>query len=159
MKLSIRILTALGLTATVLVGCGGGAMIPPPSNAQTGAITGSVIGGVIGHQFGKGDGQKAATILGTIIGGYIGGNIGAQMDQQDQANVANSIATGRPATWQNPNTGYTYTAKPGPVYQTTYQNQSTVCRPATIQAVINGRMENVTMKACRAPNGQWQAAD
>lgn len=159
MKLSARVLIALGLSATVLAGCGGGAMVPPPSNAQTGAITGSVLGGVIGHQFGKGDGQKAATVLGAILGGYIGGNIGAQMDQQDQAYVADSIATGRPATWQNPNTGYKYTTTPGPVYQTTYQNQQTVCRPATIQAVINGQVQNVQMKACRGANGQWQAAN
>ncbi|WP_020560387.1 glycine zipper 2TM domain-containing protein [Thiofilum flexile] len=156
MKLSLRILTALGLTATLLVGCGGG--MAPASNAQTGAITGSVLGGVIGHQFGKGDGKNAATVVGAILGGYIGGNIGAQFDTQDQAYLNNSLASGRPATWQNPNTGYSYTATPGPVYQTTYQNQPAVCRPATVQAVIDGRVQNVQMKACRGSDGQWRDA-
>lgn len=133
------------ITAAVLAGCGGGA---PMSNETGGAIAGSVLGGVIGHQFGQGDGNTAATIAGTVLGGYIGSRIGSQYDRQY---VGQAVTTGRPVSWQNPDTGYRYTATPG----RTYTTNSQVCRPVHVAGYIDGRQENIQMTACRQPNGQW----
>ena len=120
---------------------------------------GAVLGGVAGNQFGKGDGKIAATIAGTMIGSYIGGQMGAQMDAYDRQQVGNAIATGRPAQWQNQSTGYSYTATPGNIYNSTYQGQQAACRPVTVMGYINGQPQQINMNACRGANGQWQAVN
>lgn len=147
MKHSMKhIVAGAAIVATsVLAGCGGGA---PMSNATTGAIAGSVLGGVVGHQFGHGDGNTAATVVGAVLGGYIGSQIGSQYDRQY---LGQAVATGRPVSWQNPDTGYRYTATPGQTYNTNNQE----CRPVHVTGYINGRAENVQMTACRQPGGQW----
>lgn len=147
MKQSMKhMMAGTALVATsILAGCGGGA---PMSNATGGAIAGSVIGGVIGHQFGRGDGNTAATVAGALLGGYIGSQIGSQYDRQY---LGQAVATGRPVSWQNPETGNRYTATPGQTYTTNNQ----VCRPVQVNGYIDGRQENVQMTACRQPNGQW----
>lgn len=152
-----KIFAVAGLASTLtLAGCGGAGGLPV-NNAQTGAIAGSVLGGAIGKQFGKGDGKHLATVLGAVLGGYIGGNFGSQMDARDRAQIGTAVTQGRPVQWQNPNTGNRYTANPGPVYQANYQNQQTVCRPVYLDGYIDGRLERIQMKACKGPNGQWQA--
>ena len=145
------------IAATVLVASVALAGCNPPNNAQSGSMMGAVLGGVAGHQFGKGDGKIAATIAGTMIGSYIGGQMGAQMDARDQQYVNNAIYSGRPASWQNQNTGYSYTATPGNIYNANYQGNTTVCRPVTVVGYINGQQQNVQMNACKGANGQWQA--
>ncbi|PID48788.1 MAG: hypothetical protein CR991_09735 [Proteobacteria bacterium] len=152
-KFAYPVFAALLASTLTLTGCTG------TTNAQTGAMVGSVLGGVAGHQFGKGDGKVAATIAGTLLGQYIGSQIGAQWDIQDQHYLSNSLQSGRQVSWQNPNTGYRYIATPGPARQVVYQGQATVCRPATVVAVIDGRQQNVQMNACRGPSGQWQATN
>lgn len=158
MNTSLKAVTGMtALAATLAIsGCNTGA---PMSNAQTGAIAGSVLGGIVGHQFGKGDGKKAATIAGAVIGGYIGGQMGQRMDMQDRSRLNQVVHSGRPASWQNQNTGYSYTATPGRVYQANYQGQNTTCRPVYVDGYIDGRLERIQMNACRAPNGQWQATN
>ncbi len=142
-----RIAAGATLVATsILAGCGGGA---PISNATTGAIAGSVVGGVIGHQFGRGDGNDAATIAGALLGGYIGSQMGSQYDRQY---LGQAVTTGRPVSWQNPDTGVRYTATPGQTF-TAANNQ--VCKPVTVVGYSNGQPQNVQMTACRQPNGQW----
>lgn len=145
--LMTKTLTASVLAATLtLTGCGGGA---PMNNATTGAIAGSVLGGVVGHQFGEGDGKDLATIAGAVLGGYIGSQMGSQYDRQY---LGQAVATGNPVSWQNPQTGYRYTATPGQTYRT---STAQVCRPVNVTGYIDGRAENVQMRACRQPNGQW----
>jgi len=140
-------IAAVTITTTLaLAGCGGGA---PMNNGQTGAIAGSVLGAVVGHQFGEGDGKDVATIAGALLGGYIGAQMGSQYDRQQ---LGQAVATGSPRSWQNPDTGYRYNATPGQTYRTS-NNQ--VCRPVNVTGYIDGRQENVQMRACRQPNGQW----
>ncbi|TXH73440.1 MAG: glycine zipper 2TM domain-containing protein [Thiothrix sp.] len=152
-KTTTKVAAIVLATSFALAGCN------PPNNAQGGAMMGAVLGGVAGNQFGKGDGKIAATIAGTMLGSYIGGQIGASMDAYDQQQVGSAIYSGRPATWQNPNTGYTYTATPGNIYNSNYQGQQTACRPVTVVGYINGQQQNIQMNACRGANGQWQAVN
>jgi uncharacterized protein YcfJ len=141
-----RIVAGAAIVATsVLAGCGGGA---PMNNATTGAIAGSVIGGVIGHQFGRGDGNDAATIAGAILGGYIGSQMGSQYDRQY---LGQAVTTGRPVSWQNPETGYRYTATPGQ----TYTNNNRVCKKVMVTGYSNGAPQNVQMTACQQADGSW----
>lgn len=144
--------TALA-SALVLAGCVGTA---PMNNAQTGAMVGAVLGGVAGNQFGDGEGSTAMTILGTMLGSYLGSQWGAQLDARDQQYLGQSVYSGRPASWQNPNTGYQYNVTPGQIYRANVNNQSTVCRPVTIVGRIDGRNQNIQTQACQDSSGQWQ---
>lgn len=141
-------IAAATIAATLaLSGCGGGA--GAINNGQAGAIAGSVLGAVVGNQFGEGDGKDAATIVGALLGGYMGAQMGSQYDRQQLGQV---VASGQPSSWQNPDTGYRYNAIPGQTYRAS-NNQ--VCRPVNVTGYIDGRQENIQMKACRQPNGQW----
>lgn len=146
---TLKIAAAIMLSGLILTGCNG-------SNAQIGSTTGAVIGGVIGKQLGKGNGKTVATIAGTIIGSQIGGMIGAQMDAQDHQYVDNAVYTGQQTSWQNQQTGHSYTATPGNTYNANYQGQQTVCRPVTVVGYIDGQQQNIQMNACRDSNGQWR---
>lgn len=146
MKRTILRVTAVAtLATTTLIGCVGA----PMDNATTGAIAGSVLGGVVGHQFGKGDGNDLATVAGALLGGYLGSQMGSQYDRQ---RLGQAVSSGAPVSWQNPDTGYRYNATPG---QTYVANNSQVCRPVNVTGYIDGRQENIQMRACRQPNGQW----
>jgi len=147
-----RLATAL-VASVLLSGCVDTA---PINNTQTGSMIGAVLGGVAGNQFGNGDGKTAMTIIGTMMGSYLGSQWGAQLDSRDQQNLGQSIYSGRPATWQNPNTGYQYNVNPGQVYRASVNNQSTVCRPVTIVGTIDGRNQNIQTQACQDSRGQWQ---
>ena len=141
----IRIAAVATLATTTLIGCVGA----PMDNATTGAIAGSVLGGVVGHQFGKGDGNDLATVAGALLGGYLGSQMGSQYDRQ---RLGQAVSSGAPVSWQNPDTGYRYNATPGQTYRT---SSSQVCRPVNVTGYIDGRQENIQMRACRQPNGQW----
>lgn len=75
---------------------------------EGGAVIGAIIGGVIGNQVAKKE-RGAGTVIGAGIGAAIGSSIGCKMQEGDQrrAEVAlnEALATGRPASWRNPNTG------------------------------------------------------
>ena len=126
------------------------------NNTQGGTITGAVVGGIVGNQIGKGLGNDVATVAGAVLGGYIGGQVGAQMDANDRAYVGQALYSGRPVSWQNSNTGARYNAQPGAIYRV---NSTTVCRPVNVVGYINGRQENVQMRACQTRSGQWQAVN
>lgn len=162
MKTFITRSTACAIMASVLTlaGCAAPGSAPMTmNNAQTGAMLGAVLGGVAGNQVGKGEGRTVATIAGTMLGSYLGGQYGAQFDAHDQQNLSQSLYSGRPASWQNPNTGYSYRATPGKTYRANVNNQSTNCRPVSIIGTIDGRQQNVQMRACQGANGQWQAVN
>ena len=142
----------LFLSAAMLSACASNA---PLTNSQTGAMVGAVVGGIAGNQFGEGEGKTAATIAGTMLGSYLGGQWGAQFDARDQQYLNQAVATGRPTTWQNPNTGNNYNVTSGQ----TYQANNTVCRPVTVAGVVDGRQQNIQMKACKTANGTWQAVN
>lgn len=151
MKLLMKrtVLASALMTTVFMAGC------TEMTNTQGGTITGAVVGGIVGNQIGKGTGRDVATIAGAVLGGYIGGQVGAQMDANDRQYVGQAVNSGRPVAWQNPNTGYRYNAQPGPVYRV----NNTVCRPVTVVGYIDGRQQNVQMRACQNGRGQWQAVN
>jgi len=141
------------LSAATLSACGGS------SKEQTSTILGSVIGGAAGYQFGDGKGQRVATVLGAIAGGLIGGNVGRGLDQQDQQRVSRTLDTApqnQKVAWQNPGTNTNYELTPvTEKYQGNVNGQTTQCRDYVMDAWIDGRMQQVSGRACKNANGQW----
>jgi surface antigen len=118
-------------------------------------VIGGVLGGIGGAQIGKGTGRTAAIIVGTMAGAAIGGAIGRSMDETDRLKAAHAletVRTGVPSTWNNPDTGNVYTVTP----TRTYDTEAGPCREYTMDARIGGRLEQVYGTACRQPDGTWR---
>lgn len=150
--MSRHILTSCAVAAALaLSGC----TTTQGPNEQGGMIIGGALGGILGSQVGKGSGRTAAIIIGTLAGAAIGGNVGRSMDDMDRIKTAQSletVRTGVPSSWQNPDTGNQYTVVP----TRTYETSTGPCREYTIDAVIGGRTEKVYGTACREPDGSWR---
>ncbi|MEN8179135.1 MAG: RT0821/Lpp0805 family surface protein [Pseudomonadota bacterium] len=122
---------------------------------QSGMVIGGVLGGLLGSQVGRGDGRIAAIIIGTMAGTAIGGTIGQSMDEVDRMKTNHSletVRTGVPSRWKNPDTGNSYTVTP----TRTYEQTGAPCREYTIDAIIGGKQEKVYGTACRQPDGSWK---
>ncbi|MFN3565378.1 MAG: RT0821/Lpp0805 family surface protein [Burkholderiaceae bacterium] len=152
-KRSIPLRAAAAATLVALFGCAS-----PPTQEQTGMVIGGVLGGVLGSQVGQGHGRTAATIVGTIVGAAIGGAVGRSMDEQDRVKTAHTletVRTGVPSQWRNPDTGNVYTVTP----TRTVETAQGPCREYTIDAVIGGKKERVFGTACRQPDGSWRVVN
>lgn len=75
---------------------------------EGGAVIGAIIGGIVGNQVAKNE-RGAGTVVGAGVGAAIGASIGCKMQEEDQrraqAALDEALATGRPTSWKNPNTG------------------------------------------------------
>jgi surface antigen len=121
---------------------------------QGGMVIGGILGGVLGSQVGKGHGRTAAIIAGTLAGTAIGGAVGRSMDDVDRMRTAQTletVRTGVPARWRNPDSGNDYTVVP----TRTYDSASGPCREYTLDARVGGRTEKVYGTACRQQDGSW----
>ncbi len=147
------VLAALCAAAvTVAAGCA-----TPPTREQQGMVVGGLLGGLLGSTVGEGHGKTAATILGALAGVAIGGSIGRSMDETDRLKTAHAletVRTGVPSRWRNPDTGNQYTVVP----TRTYEGPQGPCRDYTVDAVIGGRNETLHGTACRQPDGTWRTA-
>lgn len=127
----------------------------PPNKQDAGMVIGGVLGGVLGSQIGHGDGTTAAIIVGTLLGGAIGGAVGRSMDDTDRLKTAHTletVRTGVPSRWENPDTGNSYTVVP----TKTTETAAGPCREYTIDAMIGGKREKVYGTACRQADGSWK---
>jgi surface antigen len=116
-----------------------------------------VLGGLLGAQVGHGEGRTLATIVGTLAGAAIGGAVGRSMDQTDRLKTAHSlesVRTGVPSTWRNPDTGNQYTVTP----TRTYETAQGPCREYTVDAMVAGKPDKVYGTACRQADGSWRTA-
>lgn len=142
--------TVIVCGSLILSGCAA-----PPTQQQSGMVIGGILGGALGSQIGGGQGSTVATIVGTIVGATIGGAVGHSMDERDRIKVAQSLETvhtGVPSRWRNPDTGNQYTVVP----TRTYETAGKPCREFTVDGVIGGKKEKIYRTACRQPDGSWQ---
>lgn len=141
----------MGAAMLVLAGC-----TPyQGQNEAAGMVIGGLLGGTLGSQVGKGHGRTAAIIAGTLIGSHVGSRVGMTMDTVDRQHTAEAletVRTGVPSTWRNPDSGNQYTVVP----TRTYSNSAGPCREYTMDAVIGGQSEKVYGTACRTADGNWQ---
>ncbi len=122
---------------------------------QSGMVIGGVLGGVLGSQIGHGDGRTAAIILGSLAGAAVGGSVGRSMAETDRMKTAQTletVRTGVPSSWRNPDTGNQYVVVP----TRTYDAPEGPCRDYSIDAVIAGKKDKVFGTACRQSDGSWQ---
>lgn len=148
---SIKPITVAGLCTVLLAGCAN----YQSQQEQSGMVIGGVLGGVLGSQVGGGHGRTAAIVLGSLAGAAIGGSIGqsmAEVDRRKTTQALESVRTGVPSSWRNPDSGNQYVVVP----TRTHETASGPCREYTIDAVINGRRDKVYGTACRQPDGSWQ---
>ena len=131
----------------------------PATQEHSGMVIGGLLGGLLGSQVGHGDGRTAAIILGTVIGSNIGGNVGRSMDETDRIKTARAletVRTGVPSRWVNPDTHNQYTVVPTRTYDTA---TGSPCREYTVDAVIGGKREKVVGTACRQADGSWRTVN
>lgn len=151
-KQRIRAISLASAIAVMVAGCA-----DYGQREQTGMVIGGVLGGVLGSQVSgrHHQGRTAAIIAGTLAGAAIGGAIGRSMDEVDRMKTSaalETVRTGVPSSWQNPDTGNQYTVTP----TRTYTTASGPCREYIIDAVIGGKKEKVYGTACRQPDGSWK---
>lgn len=121
-------------------------------------VIGGILGGALGSQVGHGEGRTAATVIGTLLGSAVGGTVGRSMDETDRLKVARSletVRTGVPSHWRNPDTGNAYTVVP----TRTYESAGTPCREYTVDGTIGGRKEKIVGTACRQSDGSWRTVN
>lgn len=150
MKIGILITTFLFATLSI-----SGCQTSSGQNEQSGVVIGGLLGGLLGKEVGRGSGRTAAIIVGTLIGSQIGGNVGRSMDETDRLITARSletVRTGVPTSWKNPDTGNHYSVTP----TRTYSRATGPCREYTVEAIIGGKNEEVFGIACRQPDGSWK---
>jgi surface antigen len=127
----------------------------PPTKEQMGTVGGAVVGGVVGSTIGGGTGRTVAILAGTIGGAMVGNRIGRKLDEADRLKAAQALEnapTGQQVAWRNPDTGAEYSLTPTRTYE-----GAQPCRDFTVNASIDGKPETVRGKACRKPDGSWQA--
>ena len=149
---SKHILSAVLVGVLVFPGCAG---YQNQRHEQEGMVIGGILGGLLGSQVGHGDGRTAAIIVGTMAGSMIGGSVGRSMDDTDRLKAAHTletVRTGVPSAWRNPDTGNQYTVVP----TRTYESTAGPCREYTIDAMVGGKREKIYGTACRQPDGRWQ---
>lgn len=145
----------VGLLMLALVMAGIQGCQNPPTRQDTGMVIGGVLGGALGSTIGGGSGQTVATVIGAIAGAAIGGAVGQSMDETDRLKTAHAletVRTGVPAQWVNPDTRNSYTVVP----ERTYEQAGTPCREYTVDAVIGGKKEKTVGTACRQADGSWR---
>ena len=145
---------AIAMIPAMLAACA------PGSRHQTGAVVGAVAGGLIGNSVVKGGGQAGATIVGAVIGGIIGHEIGRGLDERDRQAAMQAEyqaleygQSGSATPWRNPDSGHRGTVVPGRPYMANNRH----CRTYTHTIYIDGRPETMQGRACRQPDGKWQA--
>jgi len=149
-----KLLTVAVLGATLALG----GCATDRANEQAGMIIGGALGGLLGNQVGQGSGRTAAIIVGTLAGAAIGGSVGQSMDQTDRLKAAHSletVRTGVPSSWRNPDTGNQYSVTP----TRTYESSQGPCREYTLDARVGGRPETVYGTACRQTDGTWRTSN
>ena len=146
-----NIVTLLGAAVLALAGC-----TPyQGQNEAAGLVVGGLLGGALGSRVGGGHGRTAAIIAGTLLGSHVGSRVGITMDEVDRRHTAETletVRTGVPSTWRNPDSNTRYTVVP----TRTYASDSMPCREYTVDAVIGGQNEKVYGTACRTADGNWQ---
>lgn len=122
-----------------------------------GTLGGAVAGGLLGSQIGGGSGRLWATGAGVLLGGLLGSEIGRSLDRADQQYMAQasyqSLDSGRPVQWRNPQSGNYGSIQPQSGYTA---NNGSYCREYTQTINVGGRSERAYGTACRQPDGSWQ---
>jgi surface antigen len=146
----------MAVVVVLAVALGGCAAQGP--REESGMVIGGLLGGILGAQTGDRHLRPVAIIAGTLIGASIGGSIGANMDATDRLRAGQTletVRTGVPSTWRNPDSGVQYQMTP----TKTIETAQGPCREYTMDALIGGKREQVYGTACRQADGSWKMSN
>lgn len=144
-----RLLLIFALAPLLLAGCA-----TDGQREQAGMVIGGTLGGLLGGQV-EGHARTGAVIAGTLAGAAVGGAVGRSMDDTDRIKAAQSlesVRTGVPSAWRNPDTGAQYELTP----TRTFETRQGPCREYRVEAYVGGERETVYGTACRQPDGSWK---
>ncbi len=129
-----------------------------PEHKQSRMIIGGALGRLVGSQVGNNEGRTAPDLMGTLAGAVVGSAVGRSMAEVDRLKIAHtleSVRTGVPTSWKNPDSGHQYVV----VLTRTYEALKGPFRDYTVDAVIAGKMQRVLGTACRQQYGSWQVSN
>jgi surface antigen len=127
----------------------------PRQNKVIGATVGGAAGAGLGAASGASPGAITLVGTGAIVGALIGASYGNPMEESDKNKAYRVIASGKPATWQNPESKISYTVIPASHYVTFDDNPN--CRQFTAQQMTSdGEHRKIQRIACRGAHGDWQ---
>jgi surface antigen len=140
----------LAVLAMLASGC---AWAKENKKTAIGGAGGATAGGLIAA---AATSNPAAIAGAVILGGLVGGAIGNRLDQRDKELAIKqgqqSLNSGQPASWSNPDSGNSGTITP----TRTYQEGGTTCREYRHDVMIGDDKEQVTGTACRQADGTWK---
>lgn len=141
----------LGLTLS-LAGC---ASNSPRQNKVIGTTVGAAAGAGLGSAWGASPGPITMVGTGAFVGAIIGSAYGNPMEKSDKAKAYQVIASGKTASWQNPDSKISYTVIPATSYVSFDGNPN--CRQFTaMQTTTDGNTQKINRTACRGNQGDWQ---
>ena len=144
----------IALLAVVFASC---ATYEENPKAILGGLGGGATGGLIAAAAGANPGWIAFSVL---AGGLVGGAIGNRLDERDKEMAARAAhqafengQTGKPMTWQNPDTGASGSVTPTRTYQI---ESGQYCREYTQEIWVGGERQQSHGTACRQADGSWK---
>ena len=144
----------IALLAVAFTSC---AIYEENPKAVLGGLGGGTTGGLIAAAAGANPGWIAFSVL---AGGLVGSAIGNRLDEKDKEMAARAAhhafensQTGRPATWQNPDTGASGSVTPTRTYQV---ESGQYCREYTQEIRVGGEKHQSYGTGCRQPDGSWK---
>ncbi len=158
--MQVKLHKAVALVALVALVTAGCATIEENPKTTVGAVGGGALGGLIAAAAGG----NAAVIAASAVGGILlGGFLGNMLDERDKRMAAEAAQraletspTGKPVSWQNPDSGHYGTVTPVKTYQT---SSGSYCREYQQIVTIDGKQEKAYGTACRQPDGSWKAVN
>ncbi len=124
------------------------------NRAQEGATGGALAGATIGAL--TFNNKLLGAAVGAGVGLMVGYIVGNEWDKHDEAQVQQTLETGRSgktAAWTNPDTGVSYSATPGPAYA----EHDRVYRDVTIRDEKSGEVTKA--QAWRDDQGVWHVME
>ncbi len=158
--MQVKLHKAVALVALVALVTAGCATIEENPKTTVGAVGGGALGGLIAAAAGG----NAAVIAASAVGGILlGGFLGNMLDERDKRMAAEAAQraletspTGKPVSWQNPDSGHYGTVTPVKTYQTA---GGSYCREYQQIVTIDGKQEKAYGTACRQPDGSWKTVN
>lgn len=124
---------------------------------EIGAVLGGVAGGVVGSRVSSPENRLVGVIVGAAAGALIGARIGRELDEGDRGCFGHALEIAPPGgriTWQNHETGVSYSLVPG----AGRQERTGMCRDFTLVASAGAEKSKRTGRACQTSRGVWKIA-
>jgi surface antigen len=126
----------------------------PHQNEALGTTVGAAAGAALGANSGPSPGPITLIGTGAIVGALIGFSYGNYMENSDKQKALAAIASGKPASWKNPETHVAFTVVPDP--HCVKVDGNPLCRRfVATQTTTDGAERKIIKTACQGRGGDW----